>query len=111
MLQNTRINPEEVELLFQTIREEGVEPEGLHLWGFNFLAEAKGRLKQLGEKLLEQGFTLEPPEFSAELGAFLLVTYKMEAHTATSLNERNRSFHALAEKYEVAYDGPEVELQ
>ena len=100
--------------MFANIRENtDWDLEGPMLWGYFFVNTTPAPLQALGEKLVEQGYTLvevfEPDLEDGEAPYHVLHVERAEVHSVESLDARNQELQALAEQNGVEdYDGMDV---
>lgn len=119
-IDTSSVDQSSVDQLFAEIRAEtDWNIDGPMLWGYFFAERDPHRLKRLSEHLVDDGyrhvdiFTIESDGSAddvgdADSGMYFLHVERVETHTTWSLELRNRSFEALATKFDVAYDGMDV---
>ncbi|MGM0558862.1 MAG: ribonuclease E inhibitor RraB [Myxococcota bacterium] len=109
MFTNMMITREQVEELFADLRAEDIDPEGEHLWCFNFLSESADDLETLAAELGSDDFGANPVEYSEEQGGYWLVACTEDSLSVEVLQELNMVFFQMAERFDVAYDGFDVD--
>ena len=100
----------QLEDMFSQMRKQsGMNVDGPLLWGYFFMDAEAGRLERLAGHLASQGYRVVSVHPTDDGVTNVLHVERVEAHTPQSLDERNASFHALAERFGVeTYDGMDV---
>lgn len=79
------------------------------LWGYFFMYPKKEKLEPLAQHLAESGYRFMSIYQSDDRQTYVLHVERVEAHTPTSLFDRNTELNALASKFGVdSYDGMDV---
>ena len=102
---NTR---EEIDVLFERMRQAGWDVNEPHLWGYFFTLPDTRRLVSLVKCLSALGYHIVRVEPDEKSFIWLHVEY-FERHTPESLYRRNVALSKLAEEMELrSYDGCDV---
>ncbi len=104
------IKRENIERIFKLIKLQGVNLSNPLLYGYFFTDESYEKLEKIKVELVEQGYVFVSNEQleDDENNAFLLHLEKIENHSSESLESRLHKFNALADKFNVCFDGWDV---
>jgi hypothetical protein len=105
-----RIPLAQIEELFSRMRQQsGLDVDGPLLWGYFFTDRDARRLKAVADHLASDGYRVVSIYPAADGSTNVLHVERVETHTPVSLDERNASFSALAERFGLdSYDGMDV---
>ena len=105
-----RITLGQLEAMFANMRAKTRwNVDGPLLWGYFFLHSAREPLAKLAANLESEGFATVSIQQVPQRPLWRLHVEKVEAHSPTTLHERNARFEALARQFAVAaYDGMDV---
>jgi len=83
--------------------------QGELLWGYFFTDPSKKKLQPVAEELTKLGYREVGLYRTDDKKTYFLHVDMVEKHTPETLDERNRQFYALAERFGIeAYDGMDV---
>lgn len=104
-----QITRDQVEALFTALEADDIDPNGEHLWCFNFLSGSEENLERLAQDLGGDDFGSNPVEYSEEQSGYRLVACTEDSLTVDVVHELNEVFFKKAATFGVAYDGFDVD--
>lgn len=105
---STPITREEIDVLFERMRQAGWDTGSNLLWGYFFTLPDTRRLVSIVKCLSALGYHIVRVEADDQTIIWLHVEY-FETHTPESLHQRNIALTRLAQEMELrSYDGCEV---
>jgi hypothetical protein len=105
-----RIQLTQLEAMFANIRAKTTwNVDGPLLWGYFFIDPSEEKLKQAAGELAAAGYRVVSVQKVEGRNLYRLHIERIEAHTPSTLNQKNNEFYAFAEKHSIAsYDGMDV---
>lgn len=105
-----RITLPELEDMFSQMRlQSAMNVDGPLLWGYFFTDRDATKLRPVADHLASQGYRVVSIYPTDDGSTNFLHVEKVETHTPRSLDARNASFYALAERFGLeTYDGMDV---
>ncbi len=99
-----------IDRIFKIIELQGVSLDNPLLYGYFFTDESYEKLEKVKVELIAQDYTFVSNEQfeDDENNEFLLHLEKIESHSSASLESCLHKFNALAEKFNVVFDGWDV---
>jgi hypothetical protein len=101
-----------IQTMFDRMNGGGFDTKSKLKWGFSFYNDDEKRLKEVYEDLKKQNYVFEfldkEDNEDKEYQWHLYVT-KVDILSVDQLHKRNISFEELANRYDVLYDGWDVE--
>ena len=103
--ENEMIPLSQIESMYQSMEADGVDTDQEFLYGYFFTNDEREPLEKLSSELQNRGYSYVDL-YEGDSGLIWLHVERIEAHTATSLFERNKELYALADEFGVQnYDG------
>jgi len=96
-------NLESIKNIFSKMQENGWNISQELTWGFFFVSQEEGRLKQIYKELKDRKYLLESIHKDDD-EKWVLRASKKEILVPEKLHRRNISFNELAEHYDSIYD-------
>lgn len=97
------------DMFAQMRRHSGMNVDGPLLWGYFFTDRDAAKLEPVADHLASLGYRVVSIYPTDDGSTNFLHVEKVETHTPQSLDQRNASFYALAERFGVeTYDGMDV---
>lgn len=105
--QSNKISLEKIEAMFSSMKSNGVNTDTTMLWGYFFTSNKNDKFSQVANELQSKGFKFVDI-YQSEDKSYWLHLERKEIHNAKSLFSLDEELYAIADKYEITYDGFDV---